>query len=280
MKPSGLRHTFCLSFLPQYNILLFFSPERSKTMSFDHILLEQKEHISIVTIDHPPANAWNLAAMEEFKERLDHLENDQATRVVILTGAGEKIFSSGFDVSDAANAPKTSPLGRELWRRIDRFPKPVIAALNGHAFGGGLELALACHFRIMVDDPKALVGLTELNLGIIPGWGGTQRLPRLVGRARALEMILFSQRMGPQEALEIGLVNRLSAPGKLLEDALERPPIAVSWVLKALAVGAYEGIDAGLRAEDEGSAAVRETKDRAEGFQAFLEKRKPVFTGE
>ena len=217
-------------------------------MSFKHILLEQKEHIAILTIDHPPANAWNLAAMEEFEQRLDQLENDRQTRVVILTGAGEKIFSSGFDVSDAANAPKTSPLGRELWRRVDRFSKPVIAALNGHALGGGLELAMACHFRIMVDDPKASVGLTELNLGIIPGWGGTQRLPRLVGRARALEMILFSQRIGPREALEIGLVNRLSSPGKLMEDALElagklaeRPPIAVSWVLKALADGAYEG---------------------------------------
>ena len=256
-------------------------------MSFKHILLEQKENISILTIDHPPANAWNLAAMEEFEQRLDQLENDRQTRVVILTGAGEKIFSSGFDVSDAANAPKSSPLGRELWRRVDRFPKPTIAALNGHALGGGLELALACHFRIMVDNPKATVGLTELNLGIIPGWGGTQRLPRLVGRARALEMILFSQRIGPPEALEVGLINRLSSPGKLMEDALElagklaeRPPIAVNWVLKALAAGAYEGIDAGLRAEADGSAAVRETKDRAEGFQAFLEKRKPVFTGE
>ena len=256
-------------------------------MSFQHLLLEQREHIGILTIDHPPANAWNLAAMEEFQKRLDQLENDRQTRVVILTGAGEKIFSSGFDVSDAANAPKTSPLGRELWRRVDRFPKPIIAALNGHAFGGGLELALACHFRIMVDDPQTSVGLTELNLGIMPGWGGTQRLPRLVGRARALEMILFSRRIGPREALDTGLVNQLSSPGKLMEDALElasrlveRPPLAVGWVLQAMAAGAYEGLDAGLQVEADGSAALRETRDRAEGFRAFLEKRKPVFTGE
>ena len=256
-------------------------------MSFQHILWEQKNHVAVLTIDHPPANAWNLAAMEEFGERLDQVENDRQTRVVVLTGAGEKIFSSGFDVSDAANAPKTSPLGRELFRRVDRFPKPVIAALNGHAFGGGLELALACHFRIMVDDPKASVGLTELNLGIIPGWGGTQRLPRLVGRAKALEMILFSQRLNAREALEIGLVNQLAPAERLLVDALdlagrlaERPPIAVSWVLKAMAAGNYEGVDAGLKTEADGSAAVRETKDKAEGFKAFLEKRKPVFIGE
>jgi enoyl-CoA hydratase/carnithine racemase len=256
-------------------------------MPFQHILLEQKEHIAVLTIDHPPANAWNLAAMEEFGQRLDQVENDRQTRVVILTGAGEKCFSSGFDVTDAANAPRTSPLGRELWRRVDRFPKPVIAALNGFALGGGLELALSCHFRILVDDPKTFVGLTELNLGIIPGWGGTQRLPRLVGRAKALEMILFSRRVNAREALAIGLVNQLAPAERLLADALdlagrlaERPPIAVGWVLKAMAAGAYEGIDAGLQAEADGSAAVRETKDKAEGFKAFLEKRKPVFTGE
>jgi enoyl-CoA hydratase/carnithine racemase len=261
--------------------------EKGYLMPGQHILLEQREHVAILTIDHPPANAWNLAAMEEFEKRLDQLENDHQTRVVVLTGAGEKIFSSGFDVSDAANASKTSPLGRELWRRMDRFSKPTIAALNGHAFGGGLELAMACHFRIMVDDPKASVGLTELNLGIIPGWGGTQHLPRLVGRARALEMILFSRRIGPQEALEIGLVNKISPPGKLMEDAwelagrlAERPPLAVGWVLKAMTVGTYEGFDAGLQMEAEGSSALRETKDRTEGFKAFLEKRKPVFTGE
>ncbi|MCU0580806.1 MAG: enoyl-CoA hydratase-related protein [Desulfobacterota bacterium] len=242
-------------------------------MNFRHILLEQQGYIALLTIDHPPANAWNLAAMEEFEQRLNQVENDRLTRVVILTGAGNKCFSSGFDVTDAANAPRTSPLGRELWR--------------GHAFGGGLELALACHFRILVDDPKTFVGLTELNLGIIPGWGGTQRLPRLVGRAKALEMILFSQRVAAREALAIGLVNQLAPAERLLTDALdlagrlaERPPIAVSWVLKAMAAGAYEGIDAGLKTEADGSAAVRETRDKAEGFQAFLEKRKPVFTGE
>jgi enoyl-CoA hydratase/carnithine racemase len=256
-------------------------------MKYKNLIVEKKGHISIVTINHPPANAWDLATMEEFEEAIGGLENDKDTGVVILTGAGEKCFSAGFDVRDAENAPLISPKGRALWRKVDRFPKPVIAAINGFALGGGLELAMACHFRIMVDDPGAKVGLTELDLGITPGWGGTQRLPGLVGRAKALDMILFSKKFDGREALKIGLVNQLSKPENLMGDALafaeklaERPPIAVSWVLKAMTAGLYEGIDAGLKVEAEGAAAVRETKDRIEGFTAFLEKRKPVFKGE
>jgi enoyl-CoA hydratase/carnithine racemase len=190
-------------------------------------------------------------------------------------------------VTDAANADQISPLARNLWERIDRFERPVIAAINGYALGGGLELAMACHFRIMADAPKALVGLTELNLGIIPGWGGSQRLPRLVGRAKALDMILFSKTVNAGEALEMGLVNRVSSPETLMDDAFafakklaERPPIAVSCVLKAMSAGDYEGLERGLQVEEEGSVRVRASKDRLEGFKAFLEKRKPAFTGE
>lgn len=256
-------------------------------MEHQNVLVEKREHIAVVTIDHPPANAWNRATTEEFQSVVDELEKDKDTRVIILTGAGEKCFSAGFDVTDVANAQVTSPMARALWTRIDRFTKPVIAAINGYALGGGLELALVCHFRIMTDDPNVTVGLTELNLGIIPGWGGTQRLPRLVGRARAMDMILFSKRVGPREALDMGLVNQLSRPGNLMDDAFElarklaeRPPIALGCVLRAMSAGEYEGMDAGLKTEAEGSALVRNTKDRVEGFKAFLEKRKPVFTGE
>lgn len=255
-------------------------------MEYENLILEKKGYVSIVTINHPPANAWNLATMEEFEHAINGLENDADTRVVIITGAGEKCFSAGFDVSDAANASKTDPKGRELWKRIDRFPKPVIAAINGFALGGGLELAMCCHFRIMADAPKVMIGLTELNLGIIPGWGGTQRLPRLVGRANALDMILFSQKINAPEALKAGLINKVSAPDKLMDDALEfaghlaeRPPIAVGCVLKAMAAGAYEGLDEGLKVEAEGAAIVGKTADCAEGFTAFLEKRQPVFKG-
>jgi enoyl-CoA hydratase/carnithine racemase len=254
--------------------------------SYRNIKYELDGHIAVITIDHPPANTWNLETLNAFEDAIGLVENDADVRVLILTGAGEKCFSAGFDVSDAANSPIISPKARALWRRIDRFSKPVIAAINGHALGGGLELAISCHFRIMADSPKAMVGLTELNLGIIPGWGGTQRLSRIVGRSRALEMILLSKKMTAEEALTIGLVNQLSRPDALMADALalakilaERPPIAVRWVLDAISAGLYEGLDAGLDVEADGSAAVRASEDRKEGFAAFLEKRSPVFTG-
>jgi len=255
-------------------------------VSYKNLNYEIKNHIAIITINHPPANTWNLATMEDFEDCIDKAGTDTNVRVIIITGGKGKCFSAGFDVSDAANADIISPKGRELWRTIDRFSKPTIAVINGHALGGGLELALSCHFRIMVDNPKAVLGLTELNLGIIPGWGGTQRLSRLVGRAKALDMILFSKRINVDDALNTGLIDRKSAPESLMDDAIEfaeklaaRPPIAVKWVLDAFSAGLYEGLDKGLEIEALGSAAVRCTEDRNEGFKAFMEKRKPQFKG-
>jgi enoyl-CoA hydratase/carnithine racemase len=252
----------------------------------DNILLEKQDHIAVITIDHPPANAWDRVTMENFETAVNDVEEDRQIRVVILTGAGEKCFSAGYDVKDAANAHIVSPKGREIWTRLDRFSKPGIAAINGFALGGGLELALACQFRIMADGPKIFLGLTELNLGIIPGWGGTQRLTRIVGKDKAMDMILFSKTVNAKEALEMGLVNRICPPEKLMAETLDfanrlaqRPPIAVSCVLKAMAAGTYEGIDEGLKVEEQGSKIVRETEDRKEGFTAFLEKRTPVFRG-
>jgi enoyl-CoA hydratase/carnithine racemase len=276
-------------FQPQHiqkPLRLFNKTLRSLFMQLDNIILTKQKYLAVITIDHPPVNAWNWATMQDFEQVLDAVENDSDVRVVIITGAGEKCFSAGFDVSDAANAHQTSPKARQLWRRIDRFPKPVIAAINGYALGGGLELAMCCQFRIMVDTPDAMVGLTELNLGIIPGWGGTQRLPLLVGKAKALDMILFSKKINAIEALEAGLVNQVSAPGRLMADAqtfaeklATRPPVAVSCVLRAIAAGAYEGLDAGLKVEEEGSKIVGQSEDCQEGFSAFLEKRPPEFKG-
>ena len=255
-------------------------------MAFENLNVEKEGHVCIITLNHPPVNVWNLGLMEDFEKAIDEVANDRDVRILILTGGGEKCFSAGFDVSDAANAHKISPKGREIWTRVDRFPKPVIAAINGFAMGGGLELAMSCHFRIMVDDPKATIGLTELNLGIIPGWGGTQRLTRIVGKARALDMILFSKRIDAQEALSIGLINQISTKDRLMADAIsfakvlaKRPPIAVGAVLKAISAYDYDGLESGLKVEEEGSAIVGKSKDCVEGFTAFLEKREPVFTG-
>jgi enoyl-CoA hydratase/carnithine racemase len=256
-------------------------------MTYENLIVDTKGHIRIITLNHPPVNAWNWGMMADFEKAVNDVENDQEVRVLIITGSGEKAFSAGFDLSDSANSHKTSPKGRELWTKLDRFSKPVIAVINGHVLAGGMELALSCHFRIMVDDPKLNLGLTELNVGIIPGWGGTQRLTRIVGKAKALDMILFSTRMNPQQALEIGLVNQLSTPDKLMADALEfaeklvkRPPLAIGCVLKAVSAGEYEGFEQGLKIEEEGSAIVGKSQDRVEGFTAFLEKREPVFKGE
>ena len=256
-------------------------------MDLQNILMEKKGRICIMTINHPPANSWNLATMLDFEKALEEVEKDRDIRVLVLTGSGKLCFSAGFDVSDAANSHITSPKGAEMWEKVDRFEKPVIAAINGHALGGGCELALSCHFRVMADNPKATIGLTELNLGIIPGWGGTQRLSRAVGRAKALDMILFSKRLTAPEALEIGLVDKIAPPESLMDAVMEmaeklaeRPPIAVACTLKAMAVGLYEGLPQGLSVEREGSRIVGASKDSTEGFTAFLEKRKPVFTGE
>ena len=252
----------------------------------DLVTLSINEHIAVITLNNPPANAWSLALAEAFEAALDQAEADDQARVIVITGGEAKCFSAGFDVSDAKNTHLTSPKVRAMWRRLDRMDKPLIAAMNGHALGGGLELALSCHFRVMTDNPKALLGLTELNLGIIPGWGGTQRLARLVGRSQALDMILFSKRVGPAEALEMGLVDRLAPAEGFMDQVMDmartlaaRAPIAVRWVLKSFAAGLYEGLDAGLDTEADGSAAVRETEDRQEGFAAFLEKRQPQFKG-
>ena len=256
-------------------------------MSYENIKVEKKDGIAILTIDHPPVNSWNLVTVNGFAAAINDVENDKEIRVLILTGGGEKCFSAGFDVSDAGNAAEIGPKGIEVWKKIHRFSKPVIAAINGFAMGGGLELALCCHFRVMAEGPKISVGLTELNLGIIPGWGGTQLLRSVVGKAKAMEMILFSKRLNAQEALDIGLITKKSTPETLMDDTMalaqllaKRPPIAVGCVLNAMSACDYEGLEKGWEVEGKGTVIVTESKDSQEGFMAFLEKREAVFTGE
>lgn len=255
-------------------------------MSDENVLLERKGHVAVLTINHPPANTWNLATAKSFEAMLNEVEEDKSVRVVIITGSGSR-FSAGFDVSDGANAGEVTLLVQGLWMRVDRFTKPTIAAINGVALGGGCELAMSCHFRLMAEHEKSLIGLTELNLGIIPGWGGTQRMARLIGKSRALNCILFSERMTAPQALEAGLVDKVCTPEALMDEAMayatrlaERPPIAVSAVLKAMSEGDYNGIEAGLKMESASATALQGSKDAAEGITAFFEKRPPKFTGE
>lgn len=255
-------------------------------MGYDNVTLELNEHVAVLSLNHPPANAVNLATLNDFNLALDDIEKDESIRVLIITGKGEKGFCAGFDVSDAANGERCGVLGQETWTRVSRLSIPVIAAINGFALGGGCELALACHFRVMVNTEKARIGLTELNLGIIPGWGGTQRMMTVLGKKKAMDMILFSKKLSAVEALEVGLVDRLSEPGNLMNDVMEmakilatRPPIAVKCVLNAMLAGDEKGIDEGLRVELEGTRKVMHSEDAIEGFTAFMQKRTPVFKG-
>ena len=174
-------------------------------MAYETLIVEREDGIGIISLNRPPANPVNYTLLDELGKALAELEEDKTVRALIITGAGEKAFSAGFDIKTfgTPEGEKTGPKGHEVFSRIERCPKPVVAAINGFALGGGCELSLACHFRIMVDSERAVIGLSEIDLGIIPGWGGTQRLPRLVGKAKGLEMILLGKRIGAPEALSI-----------------------------------------------------------------------------
>jgi len=258
-------------------------------MIYENLIVEREEHIGIVTLNRPPANPINLAVLEELDAVFSEWEKDKTVRAVIITGAGERGFSAGFDVKTAGTpqGEKAMSRGQEVFSHIERYPKPVIAALNGFALGGGCELAMSCHFRIMVNSERVVAGQPEIDLGIIPGWGGTQRLPRLVGKTRALEMLLLGTRIKAPEALSIGLITKMSQPGQVMEDARElaralskKAPVAVQVILDAVNRGLETGIDQGLKVELEGSQRVGKTKDAVEGMMAFIEKREAVFKGE
>lgn len=258
-------------------------------MAYDTLVLEKDGPVGIITLNRPPAHPLNYPAIENLGLALTDLENDPAIRSIILTGSGDKAFSAGFDIKSFGD-PMNAWIGRYghmVFTRIERLAKPVIAAINGFALGGGFELALACHFRVMVDDEKAVLGLPEINLGIIPGWGGTQRLPRLIGRARALEIALMGKRITAQEAYGWGLLNKVSQPGEVMSHAREyadslarKAPLALKAILNAIILGSDTNLAAGLEIELAGAALVKNSKDAREGMTAFVEKREPKFTGE
>jgi enoyl-CoA hydratase/carnithine racemase len=258
-------------------------------MAYENLIVEREENIAIITLNRPPANPINLGLLDDLEAVLNEFGKDKAIRALIITGAGERSFSAGFDVKTGGTPEGTKAMdkGQVVFSQIERYPKPVVAAINGFALGGGCELSMACHFRVIADSEKVFMGQPEINLGIIPGWGGTQRLPRLVGKTKALEMLLLATRVGAAEALRIGLVTKVSKPEELMKDAKElakalakKAPVAVQIILDAVTRGLETTTDEGIKIELAGSQRVAKTKDAMEGMISFIEKREPVFTGE
>lgn len=260
-------------------------------MTYETIRLERADGVATVTLNRPEVhNAMNEAMRRELTEVFTALAVDDAVRVIVVTGAGERAFSAGADIREFV-APQPPTRFREQRRRVDfrqamdRCPQPILAAIRGYALGGGLELALACDIRIASED--ATLGLTEIDLAIIPGGGGTQRLPRLVGRGKALEMILTGARLPAGEALRIGLVERVVAPEdvlaatqRLARTLADKAPVALRYAKEAVVKGLEMTLADGLRLENDLATLLRTTEDRVEGARAFLEKRKARFTGQ
>lgn len=253
------------------------------------LMYEKKENIGLLTINRPEKmNAISQELTAELSLLLDEIENDDELRVIVITGAGDKAFVAGADINelvdrDARLGRRVSRERQEIFSRIENLHVPVIAAVNGYALGGGLELALACSIRICSE--KAQFGAPEVKLGIIPGDGGTQRLPRLVGQGRAMEMIITGDFIDAQEAYRIGLVNKVFPPEKLKEEAMElakkiasRPPLAVRYAKEAVN-RSQEGSASGFALESYLHALSCTTEDKKEGVSAFLEKRKGKFKG-
>jgi enoyl-CoA hydratase len=259
-------------------------------MSFAFVLFEKKEAVGYITVNRPEKlNALNRQVIHELNQALAMAEDDKEVRAIILTGAGDKAFVAGADIGEFAGF--TPEEGRQLaaegqerlFNFIENLPKPVIAAVNGYALGGGLELALACHIRI--GATTAQVGLPEVSLGVIPGYGGTQRLARIVGPGIAYELITTASRISADRALALGIFNHIFPPEELLahakamaEKIAANSPTAIAAALRAIRAG-YEPLRQGFEREIEAFGLCFATEDFKEGTRAFLEKRKPQFTG-
>ncbi|MGA9365241.1 MAG: enoyl-CoA hydratase-related protein [Bacteroidota bacterium] len=257
-------------------------------MDFRNLVVTSRDRIAFVTISRPEKlNALNAATKTELLEFFTKIKNDPAIDIVILTGAGEKSFVAGTDIGeltalDATSGKEFSETGQNLLNLIENLGKPVIAAVNGYALGGGCELALACHLRIASENAK--FGQPEVNLGVIPGYGGTQRLARLIGKGRALEMILTGNQIDANEALQIRLVNKVVPQSELLATAenvartiLAKGQVAVRMVLKAVNMTEETTQSDGQALEASLFGVCCGTEDFKEGTRAFLEKRKPEF---
>ncbi len=256
--------------------------------TYRNLSVERRDAVTILAVSRPDVlNALNRETLSEIEDYARRFRDDDAQGALIVTGGGEKSFISGADINelavlDPAGAEAISRFGQRVLDVLETSTKPVIAAVNGYAFGGGCELALACHMRLASEN--AVLGLPEVSLGIIPGYGGTQRLPRLVGRGRALELILTGRRVKADEAERIGLVNRVVPRERLLDEAiqlaqaiLKNGPLAVAAVLEAVTRGADLGLPDAQRFESGFFGILAASKDMHEGLNAFLEKRPAKF---
>ncbi|MDQ1003430.1 methylglutaconyl-CoA hydratase [Neobacillus niacini] len=265
--------------------------EKGEIMSKTIVVNKMDNGIMMITLNRPEAaNALSIEMLEGLRDALLRCKYDRSVRCIVITGAGEKAFCAGADLKeragmDAVQVRKTVSLIRDTINSLELLPQPVIAAMNGVAFGGGTELALACDIRIASETAK--LGLTETSLGIIPGAGGTQRLPRLVGKGRAKELIYTARRIDANEALKIGLVEYTVPFASLLDKALDiagqivrNGPIAVTQAKFAIDKGYDVDLNTGLAIEQNAYEVTIPTKDRLEGLQAFKEKRTPNYIGE
>ncbi len=260
------------------------------TVDFKFVIYEKSAAIATLTLNRPEAlNAFNKEVVNEVLAALEDAKNDEAVRVVVLTGNGEKAFSAGADIKamkgmDASGARQLSQMGEKLCTALENFDKPVIAAINGLALGGGLEVAMSCDFRIASETAR--VGQTEINIGLIPGWGGTQRLTRLIGPTKAKELVLTGKIVDAKTAEQLGIMNMVVAPDKFKETVRQfatelatRAPIALRIAKELITKGAETSLDVAINMEREGFSVVGSTQDLQEGVAAFSEKRKPVFRG-
>ncbi len=258
--------------------------------SLENLLIERDGAVALVTINRPKVlNALSTQTIDELRRAMLSLRHDDAVRAVILTGAGEKSFVAGADINElAAQTPasgrEVSLRGQHVFDLIENLGKPVIAAINGYALGGGCELALACTIRLAVDTAR--IGQPEINLGIIPGYGGSQRLARLIGRGRALELLLTGEQISAADAYRLGLVNRVVTAANLMGEARKlahalasKAPLAVRYILDAVNRGLEMPLREGQAFEATLFGLVAATEDMREGTTAFLEKRKAEFKG-
>lgn len=259
-------------------------------MNYETLLCEVKDQIAKVTLNRPQVmNALNSTVFNELERVFMALTEDVDVRVILITGAGDKAFAAGADINeiarlDIATGEAKSGRGQEVFRMIETCGKPVIACINGYALGGGCELALACTIRLASDTAR--LGQPEVKLGLIPGYGGTQRLPRLLGQSMALKLLLTGEMVNAVEALRIGLVDEMVPAERLMEraEALARTilgmaPLAVAGVMEAVRWGGELSLVAGTDVEAEIFGRLCATEDKAEGTKAFLEKRAPIWTG-